>query len=87
MAGCQSHGSRLRETQIETATERARDKRSWIYGGSPYGFGMGHGKLREGLGVRVGQSILRAGKPPYIEVEGFPFGPQLWAGCLPPDRD
>lgn len=42
----------------------------------PY-FWVGYGKLRVGCGVRVGQSILRADKPPYVEVEGFPFW--FWA--------
>lgn len=35
-----------------------------------------------GLRVRVAQNVLRAGKPRYIEVEGFPL--QSWAlGRLP----
>lgn len=64
--GCKSHGSRLRETETCLHT----------------GFGMGYGKLRTGLGVREGQSVLRAGRPPYVEVEGFPFW--SWAlGSLP----
>lgn len=39
----------------------------------PYRVWEGYGKLRAGLGMRMGQSILRAGEPPYVEVEGFPF--------------
>lgn len=34
------------------------------------------------LRVRAAQNVLRAGKPPYVEVEGFPL--QFWAlGRLP----
>lgn len=76
-----SYRSRLREIQVETEIEKEiRETRPMEVVCT--GFGMQYGKLRAGLGVRVGESILRAGKPPYIEVEGFPFW--SWAlGRLP----
>lgn len=61
---------RNRDTEIETRVTGSMEAICLHTG-----FGMGYRKFRAGLRVRVGQSILRAGKPPYVEVEASPFSP------------